>query len=142
MNRDAEAVRSLLAQRVDVNAGQLDGATALHWAVRWDDLATADLLIAAGADVEASNRNGATPMSLASVNGSAAMLEKLLEAGADPDGDFFANGETAIMMTARTGNVNAVRVLTRARGEREPERDPARHDGADVGGGGEPYGRC
>ncbi len=35
--RNAEAVRSLLKERVDVNARQGDGATALHWAVHLDD---------------------------------------------------------------------------------------------------------
>ena len=36
----ADAVRALLKQNVDVNASQGDGATALHWAVHLDDLAT------------------------------------------------------------------------------------------------------
>src|SRR5262249_28433650 len=44
-NRDADAVRTLLAQHVDVNATQSDGATALHWAVHQDDLAMVDQLI-------------------------------------------------------------------------------------------------
>ena len=30
---------ALLKQRVDVNAAQPDGATALHWAAHWDDVA-------------------------------------------------------------------------------------------------------
>ena len=38
-NRDIEAVRAQLKQRVDVNAPQGDGATALHWAAHRDDLA-------------------------------------------------------------------------------------------------------
>ena len=35
--QDKDAVRALLGQHVDVNATQSDGATALHWAVHWDD---------------------------------------------------------------------------------------------------------
>ena len=54
-NQDKGAVRALLTQHVDVNAPQADGATALHWAVHWDDLETADLLIRAGANVNAAN---------------------------------------------------------------------------------------
>ena len=39
MKRDGAAVRSLLGQKVDVNAPGKDGTPALHWAVREDDLA-------------------------------------------------------------------------------------------------------
>ena len=61
-----------------------DGTTPLHWAVRHDDIATADTLIKAGADAKAVNRYGVTAMNLAAVNGSSAMIRKLLDAGADP----------------------------------------------------------
>ena len=37
MQGDKDAVRSLLDQRVDVNAPQGDGTTALHWAAYKDD---------------------------------------------------------------------------------------------------------
>src|SRR5215831_5210402 len=33
-----ETVRTLIRQRVDVNAAERDGTTALHWAVRADDV--------------------------------------------------------------------------------------------------------
>ena len=49
MKENKQAVRSLLQKKADVNGAQVDGTTALHWAVRWDDLETADLLIRAGA---------------------------------------------------------------------------------------------
>src|ERR1700704_2486139 len=49
MKRDANAVRALMKRKADVNAPQPDGTTALLWAVRLDDLDTADLLIRAGA---------------------------------------------------------------------------------------------
>jgi ankyrin repeat protein len=73
----------LLQRKADVNAPQVDGTTALHWAVRLDDLDTAELLIRAGANVSAANRAGATPMRLAALNGNAAMVEKIIKAGAD-----------------------------------------------------------
>ena len=41
MNKNKDAVRSLLQKKADVNATQVDGTTALHWAVRADDLETA-----------------------------------------------------------------------------------------------------
>ena len=37
MKGDKAAVRALLAQKADVNAPQIDGATALHWAIYRDD---------------------------------------------------------------------------------------------------------
>ena len=52
-----ETVRALLRQRVDVNAAEGDGTSALHWAVRADDAETAQLLIQAGANVRAANRH-------------------------------------------------------------------------------------
>src|ERR1700728_1751246 len=87
-----------------------DGTTPLHWAVRHDDLKTADALIKAGADVKAANRYGVTPIALAAMNGNAAMIRKLLDAGVDPNS---ANpgGETALMTSARTGKLDAVKLL-------------------------------
>jgi len=111
MNGNKAAVRTLLQQKANVNAAQVDGTTALHWAVQGNDLETADLLIRAGAKVSAANREGATPLMLASVNGNAAMIEKLIQAGADPNAALTKFGDTALMMTARTGKADAVKVL-------------------------------
>ena len=111
MNQDAGAVRALLAKKADVNATQADGTTALHWAVRWNDLETARLLIRSGADAKIANHDGATPMFLASQNGNAAMIEELLKSGADVNAPVLAHGETALMMASRSGSVDAVKVL-------------------------------
>jgi ankyrin repeat protein len=110
MSGDKEVLRSLPAERANINTPQPDGTTALHWAVRHDDLATADALIKAGADVKAANRYGVTPIALAATNGNPAMIRRLLDAGADPNS---ANpgGETALMTAARTGKVDAVTLL-------------------------------
>jgi ankyrin repeat protein len=111
MNRNKDAVKSLLLKKADVNATQVDGTTALHWAVRSDDLETADLLIRAGANVSAANREGVTPMQLATVNGSTAMIEKLLKAGVNANASLSKFGDTALMLAARTGKPDAVKVL-------------------------------
>src|SRR5262245_61312275 len=52
MKGDRATLRALIQQKADLNAAQVDGATALHWAVYRDDLESADLLIAAGAKVD------------------------------------------------------------------------------------------
>jgi ankyrin repeat protein len=118
---DKAAASTLLRQHVDVNTSEPDGTTALHWAVRQDDLPLTDQLIRAGADVKAANRYGVTALYLASVNGSAAMIERLLKAGADANGAA-PEGETALMTAARTGNVEAARVLL-AHGARVDARE-------------------
>ena len=111
MNRNKDAVRSLLQKKADVNAAQVDGTTALHWAVRADDVEMADLLIRAGANVSAANREGVMPMQLAAINGNATMIEKLIKAGADPNAPLSKFKDTALMLASRTGKTDAVRVL-------------------------------
>src|SRR2546421_6625192 len=111
MRRDATAIRAAMQKKSDVNAPQNDGTTALLWAVRYDDLDTADMLIRAGAKISARNRDGATALQLASINGSAAMIEKLIKAGADPNAPLTSSGDTALMMSARTGKTSALNAL-------------------------------
>jgi len=113
MKGDTAALRTLLQTNADVNAPQIDGATALHWAVYRDDLTAADLLIAAGANVAAANREGFTPLALGSLYGSAPMIERLLKAGADAKRRL-ANGETMLMLAARNGNPQAIKLLAAA----------------------------
>ena len=108
--QDRATVRALIAHRVNVNQPQLDGMTALHWAVHHDDLETAKLLVGAKADVKAANRYGVTPLSLACTNGNEAMVKLLLDAGADPNASLRGN-ETPLMTAARTGKLGPVRAL-------------------------------
>ncbi|HVW11883.1 MAG TPA: ankyrin repeat domain-containing protein [Bryobacteraceae bacterium] len=107
---DKAVVQDLLANHVDVNAPQPDGATALHWAAYWDDVETAKALLAAGADPNAKNRYGVTPLSLACTNGSAPMVDLLLNAKADVN-LALPGGETPLMTAARTGKTDAVKLL-------------------------------
>jgi len=106
-NADKDAIRALLQKKVDVNAADLDGTTALHWASYRDDLEAADLLIRAGAKVNAATDLGVTPLWTASQNGSAAMVARLLAAGANPNAALFA-GETPVMIAARSGSAGVV----------------------------------
>ncbi len=126
--RNWASVRSLVAQKVDVNAPEPDGATALHWAANADELAIARLLIGAGARPDAGNDYGVTPLSLAATRGSAGMVDVLLTAGANPN---LAppNGELPLMAAARAGNTAAVRILL-DRGARVADKDPSRGQNA------------
>jgi uncharacterized protein len=94
----------------DINAVEPDGTTPLHWAVRADDLAKVNKLLAEGADAKAANRYGITPLYLACQNANPAMIERLLKAGADPNA-VSTEGETALMTVARTGVVEAAKFL-------------------------------
>ncbi|MCY4638682.1 MAG: ankyrin repeat domain-containing protein [Acidobacteria bacterium] len=111
--QDVVAVGDLLQASIDVNARQVDGMTALHWAAYYDDTELVGRLVGAGADVHAANRYGVTPLSLAAENANAEMVEQLLAAGADPN-TTLPGGETVLMTAARTGRVGAVRALLAA----------------------------
>ena len=110
MRGDTAAVQKLLAQKADINAPQMDGGTALHWAVYRDDLALTDLLLRARANVKAVNRVGVTPLTMAALYGNPAMIDRLLKAGADAK-ELGPNGETTVMFAARNGNPQAVKLL-------------------------------
>ncbi len=107
---DAAVARGLLADGADVNVPQVDGMTALHWAVYHDDADMVRLLVEAGANLEAANRYGVRPLWVAVTNGSSPVVTLLLDAGADPN--VTARGDqTLLMHAARTGSVQVVRSL-------------------------------
>jgi ankyrin repeat protein len=110
MKGDRESLRALLVAKADVNAPQVDGATALHWAIYRDDLETADLLIRAGANVRTANREGVTPLAMATLYANASMVKKLLSAGADAR-ESGPNGESVLMLAARSGNPEIIGML-------------------------------
>jgi uncharacterized protein len=108
--RDHKAVTALLATKVNVNAAQPDGATALAWAAYLDDTETALKLLAAGAKANSTDEYGETPLTLACANGNALLAGKLLDAGAKPTAARW-DGETALMIAAGEGNVETVNLL-------------------------------
>lgn len=108
--QDSKIVRSLLAQKLDVNARATDGATALLWSAHWDDVETANLLLAAGADANIANDFRMTPLSQACTNGDAELVRLLLKSGAKPNMPI-ATGETPLMTCAKTGTTDGVRIL-------------------------------
>jgi ankyrin repeat protein len=121
--RDTRAIETLLTGKVEVNAPQADGATALHWAAHLDDAALVTRLIAAGADVNAANDHGVTPLGLGCENGNAAIVAALLTAGANPNA-VPSSGETALMTAARVGALDVVNALL-SRGAAVNVREPS-----------------
>ena len=108
--RNGERVRALLAERVNVNATQGDGATALHWAVHLDDLPLVETLIRAGARADVADDTGTTPLYLACMNRNGDLVTRLLAAGANPNAALLS-GETVLMSCARSGEATGVRAL-------------------------------
>jgi len=110
---DRAGVAKLIQQKANVNAPQVDGATALHWAIYKHDPEMVDLLIRAGADIKAANRTGVTPLMMAAIYGDAPIIDRLVKAGADVK-QKGPNGETMVMFAARNGNPQAIKVLLEA----------------------------
>jgi ankyrin repeat protein len=110
---DKSAALALIEKRVDVNAPEPDGTTALHWAAHNGDVDLVQRLIRAGANVKAANAFGATPMSEAAVLADPALLGALLEAGASVESPN-ADGQTALMVVARTSRVDAAQLLLKS----------------------------
>jgi len=108
--QDWAAARSLVDQRLDVNARQADGTTAIAWASHWAHLETVDLLIRGGADVNLTTDLGVTPLALAAKNGSVPLVDRLLAANADPN-LASSGGETPLMIAAHVGSDTIVRAL-------------------------------
>jgi uncharacterized protein len=109
-NQDQKAVRTLLTQKLDVNARSSDGSTALLWLAHWNDMDTTNLLLGAGADANTANDFRMTPLSEACTNGNAAFVRLLLKSGANPNTPI-ATRETPLMTCAKSGSADAVRML-------------------------------
>jgi len=111
---DFEAVRTLIAKRVDVNETARDGSTALLWAVHNSDVRMARALIGAGANFTTANHYGVTPLLEASRAGDTPMIGELLKAGASVSRSVHPEGETPLMAVSRTGKLDAVELLLEA----------------------------
>ena len=111
---DFEAVRTLLAKRVNVNEPARDGSTAVLWAVYRSDVRMVRALAAAGANVNTPNRYGVTPLLQASRTGDTPMIAELLKSRADVKKSVHPEGETPLMAASRTGKLDAVELLLEA----------------------------
>ena len=111
MKGEADTVRSLLKQGIDVNASHGDGMSALHWAAKHENVEIAEMLLYAGANVNALTRLGKfTALHLAGKTGNRNLIEILLDANADVNSktEF---GTTPIMYASLSGNPDVVQML-------------------------------
>src|SRR5262245_9864132 len=106
-NGDRPAVKTLLPAKIDVNARQADGTTAIAWAAHRNDADLVDLLLKAGADPSIANDYGVSPLSLACTNRNDAVVAMLLDAKANPNVPQWS-GVTPLMTCAESGSVEAV----------------------------------
>lgn len=117
----AAAIALLRTEPESVNAQLPDGTSALHWAVRSEDLELVSLLVHAKADVNAADPHGITPLALACANANVAITRALIGAGANPDLADGA-GTTPLMVAVRRPQAESVRLLLDA-GARADARD-------------------
>jgi ankyrin repeat protein len=108
--QDAAAIRSLIRQRAEVNAPDVEGMTPLQWAAHHGALDTVRTLLAAGAKPNVANRYGVTPLHEAATIAHAGIVNALLKAGADSNA-VYGDGETPLMIASRTGNPDVVKSL-------------------------------
>ncbi|HAD60782.1 MAG TPA: hypothetical protein DCG12_16190 [Planctomycetaceae bacterium] len=108
-SKDRETAVKLLKQNIGLNAAQVDGTTALHWAAYHDDTELGLMLLGAGAKPAPENRYGLTPLYSACQNGNVVLVKALLKHGVDPDTS--QQGEEAILTAARTGSADIVQAL-------------------------------
>lgn len=110
---DAQAVRALLAQGVNIEARNASGATPLLVATHHNQVQAAQALIEAGADVNAKDHIQDSPYLYAGARGHQAILKLTLAHGADVT-SLNRYGGTALIPAAERGHVETVRSLIAA----------------------------
>jgi ankyrin repeat protein len=109
--RTRAAVTALCDAGAAVQAETSEGTTALHVAARYGRTEAVHALLNRGADPDAATRMGETPLHYAALTGAGTdCMAALLDAGADIDEET-DEGMTALMVTARRADLDAVEWL-------------------------------
>jgi Zn-dependent protease with chaperone function len=85
IDNDVDKLQELMAGGANLEEGDMNGSTALQFAVMWGNVEAAELLLAGGAEVNTVDHWGLTPLMNAVYSGSSMeMSQLLLSYGADP----------------------------------------------------------
>jgi ankyrin repeat protein len=100
-NQNKDIIKILISKGADINAGDKDGYTPLHYAVKHTNLAIITLLLKKNADIHAVDSWGNTPLHYAAVyNQNPAIIGFLIENGANINAKNI-DGSTPLMIAAR-----------------------------------------
>lgn len=102
--------------KVLINAGDDEGATALHYAAKARKAAVLRLLLASGGDVACSENDGCSLLHAAALGGCVECAHVLVEAG-HPVNSVDQNGQTPLHHAAGGGHVEYIRYLHKAGAE-------------------------
>ena len=127
---DADAVRALLDQGVDVNVTDDGGYRALNYAVWKAQRTTVHLLLVRGADANMQPPDGFTPLIVALRNDDLDTVVELLTHGAEVNQHDALLDETALMVASGDGRLEIVKALL-AHGARVNEKGKKGHTALD-----------
>ena len=127
LDGQTEIVKGLLRNGADVNAQNLEGRTAIMFAIIILRTVTVKTLLQFGADVNVQARCGCTPLMLAACSGDIGVTQALLNRGADARKICWP-GKTALVVAIEHGYNAIVELLKRAIGQSarvKPEKIPS-----------------
>lgn len=84
LENDSETIKILIEDGVDLEEVDIEGSTALQWAVSYGQYNAAQVLLEAGANPNAIDDYDNSPLMLATLSENVDMVNLLLEYGADP----------------------------------------------------------
>lgn len=115
---DRVTIDHLLRVKVNLEAGNEKGVTALHIAANAKDPEALTFLLGKKSDVECRDTEGFTPLIWAVNKGHAEVVEHLLSAKADPcTQTLYGGGQSALSMCAERGHLSCLSLLLEKRAE-------------------------
>jgi ankyrin repeat protein len=106
-------VRNFIQAGANINARDINGQTALMYAILEDQLQIIRVLIRGGANVNARDKDGYTALMYAIIEDQLQIIRELIRAGANLNARN-NDGDTALLVAASWGRVQVVRELLKA----------------------------